>query len=144
MANKESMSMKKKVFCHYVASGYNQTQAYLKAFDTDNPTTAAAAACKLMQSEMVRTYIHELEKVRFENVQEEIDVCKREAYKIMLDEKEATGNRLRALDIINKMNAVYSDANTGEQKETKVNFDGMTPDDLRKLINSQEQEESVS
>lgn len=142
MANKECLTMKTKVFCHYVVQGMSQTRAYMKAFDCENPKTAAPAACKILQRDLVREYIRDLEKVRFDNVADEIEVCKREAYKIMLDEKESTGNRLRALDIINKMNAVYSEANTGDQKDAKVSFDGMTPDELRKLIETQEAEQT--
>lgn len=145
MANKECLTMKTKVFCHYVAEGLSRTRAYMRAFDCDNPQTAAPAASRLMQRELVKQYLGELEKVRFESVSEEIELCKKEAYKIMLNDDESTANRLRALDIINKMNAVYSEANTGEKKESKVNFDGMTPDDLRKLIETQETEQpSVS
>lgn len=126
----------RKLFCHYVVEGMSQGEAYSKAFDNPNIVTCRPAAVKLMKDPAIQEYIHDLEKVRFESTKAETDAAKKELWKIALDYKESTGNRIRALDILNKMNCVYTDGNSNGDQTTNINFGEMKPDDLRKLIAS--------
>lgn len=136
------MKHQMKVFCHYVNNGESQAKAYEKAYDNHNPNSCNALASKLMKHPLVIEYLHELERVKFASTKDEYESSKAELWKIALDENESTGNRIRALDIINKMNAVYTDANTGGDQTTNINFGEMSADELKKLIVSQEQEDA--
>lgn len=130
------MNPNTKLFCHYVVGGMTQGDAYSKAFQNPNILTCRPAASKLMKREDVKQYIEELQKVVFESTQAETNAVKKELWKIAFDYKESTGNRIRALDILNKMNAVYSEVATGNDQTTNINFGEMKPEDLKKLIAS--------
>lgn len=127
-----------KLFCHYINNGETQAKAYEKAYDNHNVNSCNVLACKLMKNPLVIEYLNELERVKFASAQDEYESVKSELWKLALDENESSGNRIRAMDIINKMNAVYTEANTGGDQTTNINFGEMSPDELRTLIVSQE------
>lgn len=129
-----------KMFCHYINNGETQAKAYEKAYDNHNVNSCNVLANKLMKNPLVIEYLNELERVKFASVQDEYQSVKSELWKISLDANEPSGNRIRAMDIINKMNAVYTEANTGSDQTTNINFGEMSPDELRELIVSQEKD----
>lgn len=61
------MTAKEKAFAEeYVVNGYNATQAYLKAYNTDNYTTANSEGHKVLKKAHVKEYVQELQKAQFE------------------------------------------------------------------------------
>lgn len=133
-----ALTPKQEAFCReYVGNGGNATQAYLTAYDSKSPVSAAQEGYRLLQSDDVQVYLKSLNKpleeaartkaltARDEQIafiRERIAICK---------QKEDEQSIIRYTDMLNKINALYKD-NEPEQKQTSP-IGNLDMDALRKL-----------
>lgn len=105
--NFDKLTAKQKAFCEaYVENGYNGTQAYLSAYDTDNYNTAKTEGNKLLKKPHIREYVSALQKEQFaqacitaERVAMKLaDI----AFAVKGDEDYNTSAQLKALDLLQK------------------------------------------
>ena len=97
-----------KLFCQeYVKNGMNGTQAYMKAHPKCTEETARRNASKLLTKTDVQQYIKELqgktEKKAIMSIEERMNWLTD-----IINSKECVSNRLKALEILNKMDGVYT------------------------------------
>ena len=98
-----------KIFCmEYVKNGSNGTKAYMKAYSNCTEETARRNASKLLTNTDIQDYIRELQnKTESKNIMNTIQK-KEFLTKMILDDPGANRNdRLKALDILNKMDGEY-------------------------------------
>jgi len=104
------MTIKQEKFCiEYIKSG-NATEAYKKAFNAENmkPTTINKKAYELLKKPEIKEFI---EKTREQTIEESIiDIKQRKAYlsKLITDSKADISEKLKAIDLLNKMDGVYT------------------------------------
>lgn len=122
----KKLTTNQKVFCeNYITNGFNATQAYLIAFakSTKNEVTARTNANKLLKRDYIKEYIELLqEKVEEKSI---MNIQERQEYltRVMMGEETESfmdkdgyvvdvpprmADRLRAMDILNKMNGAYT------------------------------------
>ena len=97
-----------KIFCQeYVKNGNNGTQAYMKAHPKCTEETARRNASKLLTKTDVQQYIEKLqnktEKKAIMSIEERMNWLTG-----IINSKECVSNRLKALEILNKMDGVYT------------------------------------
>ena len=107
-----ALTEKMKSFCReYYTNGGNGTEAYLKIYDTESKTTASREASVLLKRPDVYEYIKAL------NIpQENKAISEREKKRSILwsfinDTTKDDSDRLRAMDLLNKMDAEYININ---------------------------------
>ena len=100
---------KQEKFCLNIVSGMNQTDAYKNSYDAENMTDDViyVKASELMKNGKVKVRIEELRKeARKDTIMSTIQ--KKEWLTNMINDNEATRNeKLKALDILNKMDGEY-------------------------------------
>lgn len=102
------MNNQRKRFCQeYVKNGNNGTQAYMTAYPKSNEESARRMASKLLTIIDVQEYIKELqgktEKKAIMSIEERMNWLTG-----IINSKECVSNRLKALEILNKMDGVYT------------------------------------
>ena len=95
-------------FCQeYVKNGNNGTKAYLIAYPDVTEETAKVNASRLLTNANVKAYIKELqnkiEKKRIMSIEERMDWLTN-----VINSNENINNKLKALEILNKMDGVYT------------------------------------
>ena len=106
MAAKNQLKEKYRKFClAFRATGGNGTEAAIRAGYSEK--TAAQAASRLLKNVKVQQYLEELAKdaarkgiITIENRQQILS-------KVAKDDSEDTYARIRAIDVLNKMDGVY-------------------------------------
>lgn len=122
-----ALTPKQEAFCReYVANGGNATQAYLTAYDSKSPVSAAQEGYRLLQSEDIQGYLKSLNKpleeaartkaltARDEQIafiRERIAICK---------QKDDEQSIIRYTDMLNKINALYKDTEAEQKPESSV------------------------
>ena len=116
----------------YYANGGNGTEAYLAAYDTTSKTTAYQESCKLLKREDINQYIKAL-NIPYENKAISERQKKRDILWNMINNSEDESIKLRAMDILNKMDAEYININKNID-ENKENISQLDTDSLKKLV----------
>lgn len=58
----KELNEKQKLFCeNYVANGFNATKAYLDAYESDSPKSAAVSGCELLRKASIQEYLKAVE-----------------------------------------------------------------------------------
>lgn len=124
-------------FCEGVASGMMPVDAYRNAYDAKNmkDNTCRREAWILMQREDITEYVENLRKP-IQNHQKNVAISERERKKAILweiieDMEEKTENRLRAIDILNRMDQDYLEQQIAESKDKLQDLD---TDQLRTIL----------
>lgn len=90
----------------YVFNGYNATQAYLKAYNTDNYGTANSEAYRLLRKPHVKEYVDKLLKESYEATLITAERVALKLAEIAFSEKEDkeynASAKLKALDLLQK------------------------------------------
>ena len=113
-------------FCEGIVSGLPYKDAYIAAYNTENMNdkTIITEALKLTKRDDITNYIQELRKPLLNHELNakisESERIKRELWFIIQDEDEKTENKIRAMDILNRMNQAYSDSNAEDTKQDKL------------------------
>ena len=113
----KELNNKHKIFCReYVKNGLNGTKAYMKAYPDCTEETARINASKLLTKTNIQNYIKELQdKAESKDIMTTIQKKEFLTNMILKDKDANRTDRLRALDILNKMDGEYI-----EKVETKV------------------------
>lgn len=107
----KELNNKQKIFCReYVKNGNNGTQAYMKAYPNCSEETARRNASKLLTNTDIQNYIKELQdKAESKDIMTTIQK-KEFLTNMILKDLDATKNeKLKALDILNKMDGEYTE-----------------------------------
>lgn len=125
---------KQKSFCReYVRNGGNATQAYLYAYDTENEVTASREGSKLLTLDIITEYIATLNKPLENKIYNEREKKRTWLWSMIDNPNVSESDRLRAMDILNKMDNEYININRNiEDKPAEIiNLDTKT---LEKLV----------
>ena len=126
----KKLTYKQAAFCReYVSNGGNGTQAYLNSYGTEDYNVAGVESHNLLKEKHIQEEIVRLSKPKIENVEstrtERIEFLK----SVVEDSSEKMENRLRAIDILNRMYAEYIQR-TENTNETSIKLDKSTLDGL--------------
>jgi hypothetical protein len=132
----ELNSAKQEKFVQGLANGLSQRAAYRAAFPTSKnwkDTTVDVKACELAKDNKVLVRLKELQQLSTSSAIMTATQRKEWLTDLIKDEDEETKDRLKALDILNKMDGEYT-----EKVELNGNvnnpFEGLTTEELKKLI----------
>lgn len=129
-----ALTEKQKAFCReYFSNSGNGTQAYLTAYDSNSEPSAAVESARLLARDDIQEYLHALNEPLERKAQSEREK-KRQWLWYMVDSAESDSDRLRAMDILNKMDSEYININrTIQEDQTAIsNLDTNT---LRLIAN---------
>ena len=111
------LTEKQDKFCINIVAGMSQTDAYKNSYNAENMSIEAiyVEASRLMDNPMIALRIEELRKeARKEVIMNTIQRKEWLTKLIMQDEKASKTDKLKALDILNKMDGEYVTKIQGE------------------------------
>lgn len=112
-----ALTEKQKAFCReYFSNSGNGTQAYLTAYDSNSEPSAAVESARLLARDDIQEYLHALNAPLERKAQSEREK-KRSWLWYMIDTAESDSDRLRAMDILNKMDSEYININRNIQDD---------------------------
>ena len=113
---------KQKNFCReYLRNGGNGTKAYLHAYDSKSEQSAAIESSKLLKLDSITEYIATLNKPLENKITNEREKKRNWLWNMIEDETISEGDRLRAMDILNKMDSEYININRNiDDKQTNI------------------------
>lgn len=119
------LTPKQERFCQCIVSGMSGKDAYLTAYENNsNDNTAYKEAMKLLDREDVQNRIKELRKPLELQAQTkaltERDQIKEKLWSMINNSATNDSDKLRAMDILNKMNAEYINIQRIEKEETPI------------------------
>lgn len=123
-------------FAQGLACGLSQRKAYYAAFPNSvkwKESTVDVKACELAKSDKILVRLDELRKVSTSKAVMSATERKEWLTSLIMDEAEETKDKLKAVDILNRMDGEYIDK---VQMSGDVNnpMAGLTTDELKKLI----------
>ena len=115
------LSPKQERFCQCIVSGMTGKDSYITAYDTDcSDNTAYTEAYKLLQRDDVKARIEEL-RIPIVKQAQNTAINEREKKRQwlwhMVETAESDSDRLRAMDILNKMDSEYININRNIQDD---------------------------
>ena len=119
------MTPKQERFCQSIVSGMSGKDAYITAYNNNsNNNTAYREAMKLLDRDDVQSRIKELRKplelqAKTQALSER-DKIKDKLWEIINGTDTNDSDRLRAMDILNKMNAEYINIQRIEKEDTSI------------------------
>ena len=115
-----SLTEKMKDFCkEYINNGYNATQAYLTAYNGSSEKAATVESTKLMRRDDITEYIQALLKPSYNQAISEREK-KRQWLWNMIENATNDSDRIRAMDILYKMDSEYINIQRIEKEETPI------------------------
>ena len=132
----ELKSEKQEQFARGVANGLSQRAAYRAAYPTSvkwQDTTVDVKASQLAANDKVLIRIQELREMATSKAVMSATKRKEWLTELILNEDEETKDRLKAMDILNRMDGEYTEK---VDLNAKVNnpFAGLKTEDLQKLV----------
>ena len=115
-----ALTPKQEKFCQCIVSGMSGKDSYLTAYDCNSDTTAYQESYVLLQRDDIKEYISTLKKPIEQHA---IDTAinerekKRQWLWRMIETAESDSDRLRAMDILNKMDSEYININRNIQDD---------------------------
>lgn len=107
-----ALTEKQKAFCReYFSNGGNGTQAYLTAYDSNSEVSASVEASRLLARDDIREYLDSLNKPSEEKAQSERERKRQILWDFITSPAVDDNNKLRAMDLLNKMDAEYVNIN---------------------------------
>ena len=135
------LTEKQRRFCEeYLKNGGHATNAYLTAYNSDSPKSAVIEASRLLKRDDIQDYLMKLRKPvekavkrqivrdrqsKIELIQRRIDAC---------EERDDDAGIARYLEIWNKMDGEYLNANKGEDDDGN-GITGLDTHTLLQLVN---------
>ena len=119
------MTPKQERFCQCIVSGMSGKDAYITAYNNNsNNNTAYREAMKLLDRDDVQSRIKELRKplelqAKTQALSER-DKIKDKLWEIINGTDTNDSDRIRAMDILNKMNAEYINIQRIEKEDTSI------------------------
>lgn len=128
-----ALTEKQKAFCReYFANSGNGTQAYLSTYDSQSETSAAIEASRLLAREDIQDYLSSLNKPLEEKAQSERERKREILWGFITNPAVDDNNKLRAMDLLNKMDAEYVNVNHNIT-EQKTDISSIDLDKLKQL-----------
>lgn len=107
-----ALTEKQKNFCReYFSNGGNGTQAYLAAYDSTSEVSAGIEASRLLKQENIQEYLASLNKPLNDRAISEREKKRSILWEFINNPSVSDGDRLRAMDLLNKMDAEYININ---------------------------------
>ena len=112
------LTIKQQNFCkEYVANGGKATEAYLQAYDSKSENSARVEASKLLERDDITECIEALLKPTMNTAKNERQKKRRFLWDMIQSDTASNTDKLRAMDILNKMDADYKDMNQSEDEK---------------------------
>ena len=133
------LTAKQDKFCHNIVSGMSGKDSYLNAYNTKcTDNTAYVESTKLLKRDDIQDRIKDLRKPIEIKTQTTV-ISERQKKRDILwsfinDETKDDSNRLRALDLLNKLDGEYVNI-TKDITEDKTNIEQLDNNTLLKLVN---------
>ena len=117
------LTEKQKNFCHeYLRNNGHATNAYLHAYNSKSETSARIEASKLLRRDDITEYIQALTKPTQNKVINEREKKRTFLWDMINNVNVSESDRLRAMDILNKMDAEYININKNiDENKTEIN-----------------------
>lgn len=129
------LTEKQKNFCReYVNNSGNGTEAYLFAYNSNSKTSAAIEANRLLQRDDITEYIKTLNKPLENRITNERQKKREWLWNMINNINVSESDRLRAMDILNKMDQEY--INITRNEDNKPDITKLDIDTLTKLANT--------
>ena len=123
-----------KAFCReYVKNGGNGTKAYLTAYNSNSEISAKVEANKLLYRDDVAEYIATLTRPTENKITSEREKKRRILWDFIQSNTVSDSDRLKAMDLLNKMDAEYVNINRNIEQKTDIST--LDADTLKKLSN---------
>ena len=107
-----ALTEKMKAFCHeYVTNKGNGTEAYLTAYNSNSYSSAKIEASKLLRRDDITEYIATLTKPTQNRIINEREKKRNILWDFINDVSKSDNDRLKAMDLLNKMDAEYININ---------------------------------
>ena len=128
-----ALTEKQKNFCReYFSNGGNGTQAYLAAYDSTSEVSAGIEASRLLKQENIQEYLTSLNKPLNDRAISEREKKRSILWEFINNPSVSDGDRLRAMDLLNKMDAEYININKNID-ENKSDITHLDIEALKKL-----------
>ncbi len=126
MGKKDKLTTKQKKYCQYRADGMSQRQAYISAgySNRQKDSSIDCNAYQLERIKKVKEKIEDLQKKADNGCILTVEQRKQALTDIYIDSTQSTKDRLKALDLLNRMNGDYID-----KKEISATVQGLTRSD---------------
>lgn len=126
------LNARQKAFCEYYVASGNATEAAIKAGYKEK--YAGVNADKLLKNTNIQKYIEELqEKAKGNRIMTAIE-RKEFLTKMILKEETKDTDKLKALDILNKMDGEYTQKVEVNGNINSNPFSNLTTEELKKII----------
>ncbi len=135
----ELKNAKQEKFVQGLLSGLSQRKAYLAAYPSAKrwkASTVDVKACELAKDDKILVRLNELQAQAASKAVMSATQRKEWLTKLIQDEAEETKDKLKAVDILNKMDGEYTEK---VQVSGNVNnpFEGLTTEELKKLAQNE-------
>ena len=128
-----ALTEKQKNFCReYFSNGGNATKAYLSTYDSKNEQVAANESSILLKKEEIQVYLASMNKPLEEKAISEREKKRAILWEFINNPSVSDGDRLRAMDLLNKMDAEYININKNID-ENKSDITHLDIEALKKL-----------
>lgn len=134
-----SLTPKQQKFCQCIVSGMSGKDSYMTAYNSDSNNSAYIESCALMKREDIKEYIEHLKKPIEKQVISERQKKRQWLWDIIENPSVNESDRLRAMDILNKMDSEYIQT-THNINDSKTNISGLDTDTLKQLISNKKEE----
>ena len=133
-----SLTIKQQLFCQNIVAGMSGKDSYINAYNTKgNPNTAYTEATKLLARNDIQEYIKTLRKPLEIKASTEALTDRAKKRKFLWDVIENNdmdmNNRLRAVDLLNKMDSEYININKNID-ESNSTITALDTDTLKQLL----------
>ena len=127
------LTEKQKNFCHeYVRNNGKGIEAYMFAYDSNSVGSAKQEASKLLKRDDITEYIRTITQPTINKIENEREKKRQWLWDMIDNPNIDESNRLRAMDILNKMDAEY--VNITRNEESKTDISKLDIDTLSKLV----------
>lgn len=122
--NPYKLNAEQKAFCEYYIQTRNATRSYEKAYGTDlgkemNYNNCASSSSKLLKTDKIQNYIgSRLKELDVERMLDSKEIIM-ELNRIALEPAHKPSDRLKALEMLGRANAMFTDVN---KQEGDLNF----------------------
>ena len=132
-----ALTEKMKAFCREYVKQKNAVNAYMTAYDSNSYNSASVESGQLLKRDDIQEFIQTLEKPINEHVQQSV-ISDRERkrsflWNVIHDENQTMSDRLKATDLLNKMDSEYI-AQTRLECDNKTVISGLDTDALKRLL----------
>jgi phage terminase small subunit len=128
------LTEKQKNLCHeYISNNGHATKAYLTAYNSKSESSARIEASKLLRRDDITEYIQALTKPTQNRVINEREKKRTWLWNMIDNPNVSESDRLRAMDILNKMDSDYVNINRNIN-EDKTEINNLDTNTLLRLV----------